>query len=122
MASKMLYKTGKPEMLRALIGEDITREFVQFCNQKVITLEDVINRNYTKKDIQELNTAEKYATTMGLSQVDDDNLEIVRNFVGCFGAEFISIFDTLWTHNDESKLEKLAEVRLGKMQRRNLKK
>lgn len=28
MASKMLYATGSPEMLRALVGEDITREFV----------------------------------------------------------------------------------------------
>ncbi len=37
MASKMLYATGSPEMLRALVGEDITREFVQFCNQQVIT-------------------------------------------------------------------------------------
>ena len=33
----MLYATGSPEMLRALVGEDITREFVQFCNQQVIT-------------------------------------------------------------------------------------
>ena len=46
MASKMLYKTNKPEMLRALIGEEITKEFVAFCNQKVITLEDVIKGNY----------------------------------------------------------------------------
>ena len=30
MASKMLYATGSPEMLRALVGEDITREFVEF--------------------------------------------------------------------------------------------
>ena len=57
MASKMLYATGSPEMLRALVGEDITREFVQFCNQQVITLDDVINENYTQRDIQALNTA-----------------------------------------------------------------
>ena len=64
MASKMLYATGSPEMLRALVGEDITREFVGFCNQQVITLDDVINGNYTDRDIQTLNTAERYATTM----------------------------------------------------------
>ena len=49
MASKMLYATGQPEMLRALVGEDITREFCQFCNQRVITLEDVLNENYTEQ-------------------------------------------------------------------------
>ena len=115
MASKMLYATGSPEMLRALIGEDITREFVQFCNQQVITLDDVINGNYTDRDIQALNTAERYATTMGLSQVDDNNLEKVRSFVAGLGAEFGAIFDVLWTHGDESKLERIAEAKLAEM-------
>ena len=115
MASKMLYATGSPEMLRALVGEDITREFVQFCNQQVITLDDVINGNYTDRDIQALNTAERYATTMGLSQVDDANLEKVRCFVTGLGAEFGAIFDALWTHGDESKLERLAEAKLAEM-------
>lgn len=115
MASKMLYATGSPEMLRALVGEDITREFVQFCNQQVITLDDVINENYTQRDIQALNTAERYATTMGLSQVDDNNLEKVRGFVAGLGAEFGAFFDALWTHGDESKLERLAEAKLAEM-------
>ena len=117
MASKMLYATGSPEMLRALVGEDITREFVQFCNQQVITLEDVLNGNYTDKDIQALNTAERYATTMGLSQVDEDNLEKVRGFVTGLGAEFGAIFDALWTHGDEERLERIAEAKLADMPR-----
>lgn len=115
MASKMLYATRSPEMLRALVGEDITEEFVEFCNQQVITLDDVINGNYTVRDIQTLNTAERYATTMGLTQVDDDNLEKVRGFVKELGAEFGAIFDALWTHGDESKLERLAEAKLAEM-------
>ncbi len=113
MASKMLYATGKPEMLRALVGENITREFVQFCNQEVITLEDVLTGNYSDLDIQDLNTAERYATVMGLSQVDNDNLEKVRNFVIKLGAEFCSLFDSLWARSDESRLERIAEVRLS---------
>ena len=115
MASKMLYATGSPEMLRALVGEDITREFVEFCNQQVITLDDVLNGNYTDRDIQALNTAERYATAMGLTQVDDDNLEKVRGFVTGLGAEFGAIFDALWTHGDERKLERLAEAKLAEM-------
>ena len=112
MASKMLYATGSPEMLRALVGEDITREFIEFCKQEVITLEDVINENYTDKDIKSLNTAQRYATTMGLSQVDEANLEIVRNFVANLGSEFKAIFDALWTHGDESRLEIIAELNI----------
>ena len=121
MASKMLYATGSPEMLRALVGEDITREFVQFCNQQVMTLDDVINGTYTDKDIQALNTAERYATTMGLSQVDEDNLEKVRGFVTGLGAEFGAIFDALWTHGDEERLERIAEAKLADMPRGGIK-
>ena len=112
MASKMLYATGSPEMLRALVGEDITREFVEFCNQQVITLDDVINGIYSETDIQSLNTASRYATTMGLSQVDEENMEKIRDFVTKLGAEFGAIFDSLWTHGDESRLELIAEARL----------
>lgn len=115
MASKMLYKTGNPEMLRALVGEDITREFVEFCNQPTITLADVINDNYTERDVKALNTAGKYATTMGLTQVDDDNLEKVRGFAKDLGPEFGAIFDSLWTHGDENRLEIMAEAKLADM-------
>ncbi len=115
MASKILYATGSPEMLRALVGEDITREFVEFCNQQVITLDDVINDNYSEGDIQSLNTAQRYATTMGLSQVNEENMEKVRSFVTNLGAEFGAIFDSLWTHGDESRLELIAEARLANL-------
>lgn len=115
MASKMLYKTGNPEMLRALVGEDITREFVEFCNQPTITLADVINDNYTEKDVKALNTAGKYATTMGLTQVDDDNLEKVRGFAKDLGPEFGAIFDSLWTHGDENRLERMVEAKLAEI-------
>ena len=111
MASKMLYKTGKPEMLRALIGEDIAREFCQFCKQRVITLQDVLNENYTEIEIQSLNTSEKYATAMGLSQVDEDNFEKVREFVKKLGSEFVALYDALWAHGDENKLEVIAEIK-----------
>ena len=115
MASKMLYKTESPEMLRALVGEDITREFVEFCNQPTITLDDVINNNYTDKDVNALNTAGRYATTMGLTQVDDENLEKVRGFAKDLGPEFGAIFDSLWTHGDENRLERMAEAELAEM-------
>lgn len=113
MASKMLYSTRNPEMLRALVGEDITKEFVAFCNQEVITLNDVINENYNYRDIEVLNTAERYATIIGLTQVDEENLEKVRDFAINLGKEFGAIFDSLWVHGDESRLEKLAEIKLA---------
>ena len=111
MASKMLYKTKKPEMLRALLGNDVTRDFIEFCNQQVITLEDVINDKYDEL-IFDMNTAEKWATAVGLSCVDDKNVEKVRNFISTMEPEFTSVFDSLWTRGDEKRLEKVAELRM----------
>ena len=112
MASKVLYATKQPEMLRALIGEDLTREFAQFSKQQVIGIDDVINGNYTKQDL-EMNLAEKYATAVGLSAVDDENVETVRAFISKLGAaEILSSFDQLWCHGDPKRLERIAEFRL----------
>ena len=121
MASKMLYRTNNPEMLRALVGEEITKEFVKFCNQPVITLKDVISGNYTKEEIESLNTSERYATVMNLSQVDEENIIIVRDFVKNLGAEFISLFDCIWTYNDEARLEIIAEVKMNEGEKKYVK-
>ena len=86
-------------------------------HKAVFTMEDVINENYTDKDVESLNTAQRYATIMGLSQVDETNLEIVRNFTSKLGSEFKAIFDALWTHGNESRLERLAEAKLAEMPR-----
>ena len=120
MASKMLYKTEKPEMLRALVGEEITKEFIQFCSQRMITLEDVINENYKDIDIEELNIAEKNATIMCLLQVEKDNIEKVREFVKKLGSEYVAVFDKMWTHGDENRLEIIAEQKLKKIYIRNI--
>lgn len=112
MASKVLYKTGRPEMLRALVGEDITQEFIYFCNQRVITLDDVLNDNYSEKDLQ-MNISEMYATCVALSSVDEVNFKKVHNFVLRLGAEFCSLFELLWVHGDDKRLEMVYEMRLS---------
>ena len=122
MASKMLYATGNPEMLRALVGEDITNEFIAFCKEPRITLDEVINNKYDKERVKKLDTAEKYITTVGLSMVDEENLDKVRNFVLKLGAEYGILFDTMWIHNDNSRLERIAEARLPEEQKGGIKK
>ena len=59
-----------------------------------------------------LNVSSRYATTMGLTIVEEDNLEVARDFVKKIGAEFLAIFDSLWCHGDENRLERIAEARL----------
>lgn len=111
MASKVLYKTKQPEMLRALIGEDLTEDFIAFTRQQVISIEDVINHNYSSKDL-EMNISQKFATAVGLSSVDDEHFEIVRDFMKQVGAEPRAAFESMWAYGDEKRLEKLAEIQM----------
>ena len=113
MASKVLYKTGKPEMLRALIGEDLTRDFIAFCTKKVLSIEDVLNENYFEEDLK-MDTSKKYITIVNLSLVDEENVEVIRDFVAKLGKELLATFYLLWTHGDETRLEKIAELKSEK--------
>ena len=111
MASKVLYKTGKPEMLRALIGEELAIDFANFAKQSVITVEDVLNENYSDEDLK-MDTAQKFVTAASLSIVDEKNFETIRNFVMKLGSEFVAIFNNLWSHGDEKRLEQIAEMKM----------
>ncbi len=76
----------------------------------VITLNDVINDNYSEEDIQALSVYEKRMTTLGLTLVDDENLEKVRNFVNNLGKSFLYIFDNLWAYSDETRLKRIPKA------------
>jgi len=112
LASKVLYETRKPEMLRSLVGEPITQEFVSFTRQRVITLEDVLSGNYTEEDLK-MDTGEKYNTAVGLSSVSIEQFEKVREFVKRLGPEICATFETLWAHGLEERLEKIQEIKLS---------
>ena len=113
MASNVLYKTKNPEMLRALIGEELTRDFVEFTKEQVITVEDVINHNYREEDF-EMNISQKFATAVGLSSVDEEHFEIVREFMRQVGEEARAAFESMWAHGDEARLEKIASLQITK--------
>jgi len=111
MASRILYQTGKPEMLRAFVGRDLTHEFCHFCRQQVISLQDVIEGNYDRKVIDAMDVSERYAASVGLSFVDEDNLETVRKFIFDLGPEYCTVFDSLWARGEEPRLERISELK-----------
>ena len=120
MASKMLYRTHQPEMLRALIGEELTMDFIAFTKQQVISIDDVINHNYSSGDL-EMDISQKFATAVGLSAVDDEHFEVVRDFMSQVGAEPRAAFESMWAHGDEKRLERLAEIQMtGDILRRRM--
>ena len=111
LASKMLYKTNNPQTLRSLVGDKITRGFIEFCQQKVITLEDVLNNHYSEADL-EMTSSEQYATAYALSYVDLENVVKVREFMKKVSDEARATFESLWINGNPQRLEKIAELKI----------
>ena len=111
MASKVLYKTGNINLLEGLLGSDLTKSFNQFCNCKTVTVEDVINHNYSDITFR-MDANNKFVTALTLSSVDMDNFEEVYDFMMKVGPEPCAVFESLWVGNDEEKQEKLLEVKM----------
>ena len=111
MVSKVLYKTKQPDVLRELLGDDLTNDFIAFTNQQVISLEDVINHNYSKEDL-EMNTSQKFATAASLAFVNDEHFGAVRDFMKQVGTTSMSVFEFMWAYGDESRLEKIVEAQM----------
>lgn len=110
MASKMLYSTREPEMIRSLVGEGITKDFVNFCKIKIISIKDVVNGNYTASDYQG-DVDKKYATTLALSQVSDEEVIPVRDFVKKMGLEMLQLFDDFWAKGNPDRVKRLEDIR-----------
>lgn len=109
MCSKILYKTKKPEMLKSLVGPEITNDFIEFCRQAVFTAEDILGRNYTEHTLK-MSVEEQYATIAVLSSVSDANFEEVREVVKKIGEHNLPLFDNLWISGDPKRLEKIKEI------------
>lgn len=113
MASKILYATGKPEMIRSLVGEEITNEFCAFCKNPIISPDEVLN-GLRPEDVK-MSKEELRNSVICLSQVDREHLAQVREFVKALGNEYCVLFDSAWAHNDYSRLETLAALRHAEM-------
>ena len=111
MASRILYQTKNPTLIKALVGEEITEDFCMFCNQRTISLEEVIAGIYDETTLQNMSSDEKWATVVSLSNVDEEHFEIVRKFLNNTTPELITLFDTLWVKKDSNRIYQLNEVK-----------
>lgn len=103
-------KAGRnPYLARMHVG-DIADEFAAFCQSEIISLEDVLSGNYTQEDLDEMQTDLRYLTATCLTNVSDDKLATVRNFVSKLGEEEEAVFDSLWIHGDKDRAMRIAEL------------
>ena len=114
MASKILYMSNNPNILRPAVGDEITDLFIEFVKSAKLTAQDVVNRRYTQSDIDEIrkNTATKYATTAALSNATEKELPYVRNFVKSYlDKEQLQLFDMLWISGDKQRVLTIGAIR-----------
>jgi len=111
MASDMLYASNNPNTLRAIIGVDLTSDFIAFCMMPTISLQDVIEGNYTEQDL-EMDIGRKLATVSGLVRVDAENMPKVREFIKKLGPEMCKKFEVQWSGGNLERLEQIQELRL----------
>ncbi len=116
MASDMLYASNNPNTLRAIVGEELTRDFTAFCQRSTLSIQDVINENYEEEDIAAMDIDEQLATLAGLVQVDESNMPKIRNFVKKLGPEMCRKFEVQWAGNNEERLEQIQEERMQENQ------
>ena len=85
-------------------------------DNKVVGIFNLMKKNnrYYINFITNMDSSEKYATVLGLSQVKEDNFRIVRDFIKLLGSEFLTTFDNIWARNDINRLEMIASERLTK--------
>ena len=112
MASKLLSATANPQTLRAVVGQYLTNDFIEFCKMPRITIADVLARNYNEDDIKFMSLGEKIATVSGLVRVDEKDMPIIRQFVKKLGAEMLSSFESQWAAGDIDRLDKLEEAKM----------
>ncbi len=110
MASDMLYASNNPNTLRAIIGEDLTMDFIYFSKLPTITIEDVLNGNYTEEEIDAMNIGRRLATIGSLIAVESKDMPKIREFTKKLGPEICKKFEVQWVHGDEERLEQLQEV------------
>lgn len=120
--SKLLYSTVKLLTFFSIIDDGLADDFVSFYNQKVITINDVINNRFTVDFINDLSNLEKYATVMVLSQVDDENFQCIQNFISYMGLKFEMFFDNLRLLGDKSRLDNGSNIVIDSYQKESVRK
>ena len=105
IASDRLYNCCDINALDSLLGKDINKDFIDYCTQKVISVEKIINGEYTDEDIEFLSTKQKYLLIAILSSVNEEDLEKVRTFISKFGPAMLDLFDAVYSDNYRNVIE-----------------
>lgn len=106
--SDVLYRTNNLALLKYFTNETILEIIIRLSEQKVYTLENIINRNYNSTMSKE----EQALTIPYLTTVGEDDIEIVRNFIIEMNISLLPIFDYLWSYNNKERKKIISELNM----------
>ena len=99
------------ELLAADIGDDLSKTFLEYAKNPPLSLEEVLEGEYTERDIPQKQGA-RYALVMGLRHASPKQVGKVREFIEShLGAENREIFDSVWVGKDDAKALHMAKLR-----------
>ena len=110
-ASDQLYRSCYSDSLTPLLGDSITKDFVEYCGQDFILEKKIINGNYTDEAIEGLTTKQKYLLIAFLCGVADEDLEKTRRFISKMGKDMLDLFDAVYTDNYKEVMEIAEKIR-----------
>ncbi len=95
-------------------------EFYNFYNVPTLSVDDVVNNNYSDDDLP-TNSNERFAFVTSLLLADENEVSICRKFIRkhC-DPEYLKLYDMCWIANDENKMEKIAELEEMDLQEESL--
>ena len=98
------------ELIENKVGKEIAASFIAFAQTSLLSVEDIIDKNYDYNDIP-LGFDAKYALALSLRSASIDEIQQVREFINKeLGGEILSMFDLVWVGNDDEKAIHLANL------------
>ena len=102
------------ELLQISLGtklrEEWAKEFYDFYNTPTLTVDDVVNHNYTEADLPQ-DTNERFACVTSLLLANEDQVSVCREFIRKYcDPEYLQLFDINWIGKDERRMEIISEL------------
>ena len=98
------------EILKADIGPELAASLLSYAKNPPLSLEEVIEGEYTRGDIPRGQDA-RLALTLSLRHATPKQVGLVRQFVETqLGAENRAIFDSVWVGKDDTRAMQIATL------------
>ena len=104
-SSRELYNCCNIYSLNSFVEMKQVIEFMYYFDQRTISIEDIVNDNYTDKEIEDLSNSQKYYLIATLSSVADKDMEKARQFINKFGPGMLELFDAVCGYNYKKIIE-----------------